>query len=81
MHILVTNDDGISHPGLLALAQALRPLGQVSVLAPERNWSASGHMKTLDRPLRVKETHLADDTPALTAYPAMDILKSWNWEL
>jgi 5'-nucleotidase len=66
MHILVTNDDGINHPGLLALAQALRPLGQVSVLAPERNWSASGHVKTLDYPLRVKETTLADDTPALT---------------
>ena len=66
MHILVTNDDGITHPGLLALAQALRPLGQVSVLAPDRNWSASGHVKTLDRPLRVKETSLADDTPALT---------------
>jgi 5'-nucleotidase len=66
MHILVTNDDGITHPGLLALAQALHPLGQVSVLAPERNWSASGHVKTLDHPLRVKETTLADDTPALT---------------
>jgi 5'-nucleotidase len=66
MHILVTNDDGITHPGLLALAQALRPLGEVSVLAPDHNWSASGHVKTLDRPLRVKETSLADDTPALT---------------
>jgi 5'-nucleotidase len=65
MHILVTNDDGVTHPGLLALAQALRPLGQVSVLAPERNWSASGHVKTLDHPLRVKETILADHTPAL----------------
>jgi len=66
MHILVTNDDGISHPGLLALAQAMHPLGQVSVLAPDRNWSASGHVKTLDRPLRVRDTILADDTPALT---------------
>jgi 5'-nucleotidase len=65
MHILVTNDDGVTHPGLLALVQALRPLGQVSVLAPERNWSASGHVKTLDHPLRVKETTLADNTPAL----------------
>ncbi len=65
MHILVTNDDGVDAPGLLALAQALRPLGKVSVLAPDRNWSASGHVKTLHRPLRVKEVLLADNTPAL----------------
>ena len=62
MHILVTNDDGITAPGLLALAQALRSLGQVTVLAPDHNWSASGHVKTLHRPLRVKEIRLADDS-------------------
>jgi len=66
MHILVTNDDGVLAPGLLALAQAMRPLGQVTVLAPERNWSASGHVKTLDKPLRVKEVRLADGSPALS---------------
>lgn len=65
MHILVTNDDGISAPGLLALAQAMRPLGQVTVLAPDHNWSASGHVKTLERPLRVKEAFLADGMRAL----------------
>lgn len=65
MHILVTNDDGINAPGLLALAQAMRALGSVSVLAPDRNWSASGHVKTLDRPLRVKAALLADGSPAL----------------
>ncbi len=65
VHILVTNDDGVQAPGLLALAQAMRPLGKVTVLAPERNWSASGHVKTLDRPLRVRETVLADGSPAL----------------
>jgi 5'-nucleotidase len=64
MHILVTNDDGVTAPGLLALAQAIRPLGQVSILAPDRNWSASGHVKTLDRPLRVKEIALEDGTLA-----------------
>ncbi len=63
--ILVTNDDGVTAPGLLALAQAMRRLGEVHVLAPDRNWSASGHVKTLDRPLRVKETVLADGSPAL----------------
>jgi 5'-nucleotidase len=66
-HILVTNDDGISAPGLLALAQEIRQIGEVTVLAPDHNWSASGHVKTLDRPLRVKETQLADGSLALTS--------------
>jgi 5'-nucleotidase len=64
MHILVTNDDGVQAPGLLALAQEMRKLGKVTVFAPDRNWSASGHVKTMDRPLRVQETTLADGTPA-----------------
>jgi 5'-nucleotidase len=67
MHILVTNDDGVTAPGLLALAQEMRKLGKVTVLAPDRNWSASGHVKTMDRPLRVKEVKLADGTPALAS--------------
>ncbi len=66
-HILVTNDDGVTAPGLLALVKALRDLGDVSVLAPDRNWSVSGHVKTLHRPLRVKEITLSDGTTALTS--------------
>jgi len=67
MHILVTNDDGVNAPGLFTLAQAMRQLGQVSVLAPDHNWSASGHAKTLHRPIRVKEVALPDGTPALAS--------------
>lgn len=67
MHILVTNDDGVRAPGLQALAEAVRPFGRVSILAPDRNWSGSGHVKTLTRPLRVFETELADGTPALAS--------------
>jgi 5'-nucleotidase len=67
MHILVTNDDGILAPGLLALAQEIRKLGRVTVFAPDRNWSASGHVKTMERPLRVRETILADGTSAFTS--------------
>lgn len=66
-HILVTNDDGVRAPGLLALASSLRELGKVSVLAPDRNWSASGHVKTMHRPLRVTEVKLEDGTPALAS--------------
>jgi 5'-nucleotidase len=64
MHILVTNDDGVNAPGLLALAQEMTNIGKVSILAPDRNWSASGHVKTLDRPLRVKEVLLGDSIKA-----------------
>lgn len=67
MHILVTNDDGVTAPGLLALAQAMKPLGEISVLAPNRNWTAGGHVKTLHRPLRVHEVLLDDGTPALAS--------------
>ncbi len=45
MHILVTNDDGVNAPGLLALAEEMSKLGKISILAPDRNWSASGHVK------------------------------------
>ena len=60
MNILVTNDDGVTAPGLLALAQAVSPFGDIKILAPNRNWSGSGHVKTLERPLRVKKVKLTD---------------------
>jgi 5'-nucleotidase len=64
MNILVTNDDGINAPGLVALSRALRFLGNVYILAPDRNWSASGHVRTMDRPLRIKRVLLSDTSPA-----------------
>lgn len=67
MHILVTNDDGVMAPGLLALVKTMRELGEVSVVAPQQNWSASGHVKTMHRPLRVKEVVLLDGSPALAS--------------
>jgi len=65
--ILVTNDDGVTAPGLLALVQAMRELGAVSVLAPDRNWSGGGHVKTINRPLRIREVPLADGTIAFAS--------------
>ena len=64
-HILVTNDDGVLAPGLLALTQEMRKIAKVTILAPDRNWSGGGHVKTLDRPLRIKEVVLADGSSAL----------------
>ncbi|MFN8487060.1 MAG: 5'/3'-nucleotidase SurE [Caldilineaceae bacterium] len=58
--ILVTNDDGVQTPGLLALKQALTQVGDVIVLAPERNWSATSHAKTMHKPLRMQRVMLAD---------------------
>ena len=52
--LLVTNDDGVHAAGLVALARALDDLGDVYVLAPEREQSACGHALTLHRPLRVE---------------------------
>jgi 5'/3'-nucleotidase len=51
--ILVTNDDGIHAAGLGSLAEVLAPLGEVYVVAPDREQSAVGHALTLHRPLRV----------------------------
>jgi 5'-nucleotidase len=63
--ILVTNDDGVHAPGILALAQAMRRFGSVQVIAPLKNQSASGHKKTLFQDLRIGHTALADGTPAM----------------
>ena len=63
--LLVANDDGIEAPGLVALARALRSVGQVVVVAPERNWSAVGHTKTMHKPLRASEVAFSD---GITAY-------------
>src|SRR3990172_9158133 len=64
MRILVTNDDGYAAPGLLALKTALSRIGAVLVVAPEHNFSASGHVKTMHKPLRISEVKLADGSIA-----------------
>jgi len=51
--ILVTNDDGVHSEGIKALADALRPLGDITVVAPIQEASAIGHALTLRRPLRI----------------------------
>ncbi len=64
--ILITNDDGVESRGLLALKQALEPMGDVTVVAPDTNQSAVGHQKTLMRPLRIRERTLADGSLAFS---------------
>jgi 5'-nucleotidase len=67
MRILVTNDDGVDAPGLLALKHGLEPLGETLVVAPEHNWSAAGHRKTMHKPLRLAQVRLEDGTRAYAA--------------
>lgn len=55
MRILLSNDDGYHAPGLAALHQAMQGLGEVTVVAPERNMSGASNSLTLDRPLHLKE--------------------------
>jgi 5'-nucleotidase len=57
-HILITNDDGIESDALGTLYDALSPLGEVDIIAPERNWSGASHSITLFRPLRCRPTKL-----------------------
>ena len=54
MRILVSNDDGYFSPGIAALAEALSRLGEVQVVAPERDRSGASNSLTLDRPLTVR---------------------------
>lgn len=60
MKILVTNDDGIGSPGIRALVQAMRSLGTVTVVAPDRQQSAVGHALTVASPLRATQVHHDD---------------------
>lgn len=55
MKILVTNDDGIHAPGITALARALEKIGEVAVVAPDRERSAASHALTLHHPLRAEK--------------------------
>ena len=57
MKILLTNDDGIHAPGLMALYNELKGDFEVTVVAPESEMSAVGHAITLDSPLRVREVN------------------------
>ena len=67
MRILVTNDDGVFSEGVRILAKTMEVLGEVYVVAPDREQSAVGHSLTLHRPLRVEEVspriYAVDGTP------------------
>jgi len=73
--ILLTNDDGFYSPGIRALAESLDDLGQVWIVAPDRERSGTSLSITLHHPLRVKKTgdrvYAVDGTPADCVYMAV----------
>jgi 5'-nucleotidase len=74
--VLVTNDDGFFSPGITALAEALAPLGEVTIVAPLVEASAVGHALTLRRPLRLEKVsdglYSVDGTPTDCVNIAID---------
>lgn len=70
--ILITNDDGVRAPGLLALAQALQPLGEITIAAPSENQSGKGHSITFADPIYVDQVTIGGGLPAfsIAATPA-----------
>lgn len=62
--ILVTNDDGITAPGIRNLVEAVKHLGKVVVVAPDKPQSGMGHAITIGQPLRMHKVDLFGDTEA-----------------
>src|SRR5512136_1456024 len=67
MLILLTNDDGIDAPALFPLKKALDTVAETLVFAPDHNWSASGHPKTMHKPLRADPITLLDGSAAFVS--------------
>lgn len=65
MHILVSNDDGVNAQGIWTLVDALKDLGQITVVAPDREQSGASSSLTLHNPLRVTKMH-REDIPTYT---------------
>jgi 5'-nucleotidase len=62
--ILITNDDGVMAPGILNLAEAVKDLGKIIIVAPDKPQSGMGHAITIGSPLRLQQVHLMDGAEA-----------------
>lgn len=76
MRILLSNDDGVHSPGLIALFEGLQGLGELEVVAPDRDHSGASNALTLSRPLTVEQLangfHSVDGTPTDCVYLAVN---------
>lgn len=59
--ILITNDDGVTAPGILNLVDAVKDLGKIVVVAPDKPQSGMGHAITIGQPLRLHKLHTIDN--------------------
>lgn len=59
--ILITNDDGVTAPGILNLVEAVKDLGKIVVVAPDKPQSGMGHAITIGTPLRLHKIHATDN--------------------
>lgn len=64
--ILVTNDDGITAKGIASLVEAVKPFGEVIVIAPDKPQSGMGHAITINQPLRLTKSSVFDGIEAYT---------------
>lgn len=75
MHILISNDDGLSATGIQALASRMRLLGDITIVAPDRNCSGASNSLTLESPIRIHEVeprvHRVSGTPTDCVHVAL----------
>lgn len=85
MKILISNDDGYLAPGIIALAEALAPIAEIVVVAPDRNQSGSSNSLTLDRPLSVYRAtngfYFVNGTPSDCVHVALTGVLSFKPDL
>lgn len=85
MKILISNDDGYLAPGIIALANALAPIAEIVVVAPDSNRSGSSNSLTLDRPLSVQRAengfYFINGTPSDCVHVALTGLLNFRPDL
>ena len=85
MRILISNDDGYLAPGIIALSEALAPIAEIVVVAPDSNRSASSNSLTLERPLFViraqENVYHVNGTPSDCVHIALTGLLPWKPDL
>ncbi len=59
--ILITNDDGVTAPGIMNLVEAVKDMGKIVVVAPDKPQSGMGHAITIGQPLRLHKIHLMEN--------------------
>ena len=82
MRILITNDDGIYSPGIVALAEVASKFGDVRIVAPDVEQSSAGHSITAQRPLTYKRTPIQGfEAYRVNGTPAdCVVIGAHNWE-